>query len=517
MLKKITRRATQLLFVLLTIFSIFLAIGAFSELENFAVTGAATGAAATITANAALSIIDNVNVVDVKTGVVLPTQSVVISANKIAFIGAREQIPTSYAELPQQHRVDGANGYLIPGLWDSHLHTLSTSPQMHFPLLVANGVTTIRDLGEGCSWRSQLNCVPDITRWREQQRDNKLLMPRIVASTSYHIESTEELENSSDTVAREKFRILIKSLKQRGDDFLKPQLTYDGNPRLFELLLEEAAEAKMVVAGHLPYRYDLARASSAPLVSVEHDSGLLPQCSRARLQYDGRNRNKATLLADMDSTRCDAVLKSMAAQSIAFVPTHVASNAQDYFLLGNEADNMPTLRYVVAPMRLLWRTYGAINKAGVDASDETVIQKMFQVSLDLTKRAHAAGVPVLVGTDALDAYVVHGFSIHDELQHFVKAGLSPIDALRAATIVPATHFGRANELGSIEVGKIADLVLLNANPLNGIEQTKNIRAVWLNGQHLSQDVLTEMLRWTATGANSVRLSAAFVWRMMRGN
>jgi imidazolonepropionase-like amidohydrolase len=111
---------------------------------------------------------------------------------------------------------------------------------------------------------------------------------------------------------------------------------------------------------------------------------------------------------------------------------------------------------------------------------------------------------------------VHGFSMHDELQQFVKAGLTPIDALRAATIVPATHFGHAGDLGSIEVGKIADLVLLDANPLNDIQNTKNIRAVWLNGQYLSRDVLSKMLQWAAKGANSFKLSAVFVWRMIRG-
>ncbi len=508
MFKNITRRLVQLLFILCLILSLLLAIGAFSTLENFVIpeTGADT--------SAQHSIIDNVNVVNVRTGKVLPSTTVVISANKIVFIGARELMPIQYAAIAGRHRIDAANGYLIPGLWDSHLHTLSISPQVHFPLLIANGVTTIRDLGEGCSWQSQLKCTPDIAHWRQQQLNDKLLMPRIIASTSYHIESTEALENSSEIAVRDSYRALINKLKQRGDDFLKPQLAYDSNPRLFEILLEEAALAKMPVAGHLPYKYDLARPSSAPLISVEHDSGLLPQCSNARAQYDGRNRSKAKLLAEMNSVRCDEVLKAMATQRIAFVPTHVAANAQDYFLLDHESDSMPTLKYVVQPMRWIWRTYAAVNKAGIKAPDKPVILSLYQASLDLTKQAHAAGVPVLAGTDAIDAYVVHGFSLHDELQHFVKAGLAPIDALRAATIVPATHFGRADDLGSIEVGKIADLVLLSASPLSDIQNTKNIRAVWLDGKHLDQDLLSKMLQWSADGASSVKLSAVFVWRII---
>ena len=381
-------------------------------------------------------------------------------------------------------------------------------------MLLANGVTTVRDMSEGCSWRDDLSCVPDRANWRQQQRDGKLLMPRIIAGASYHIESTDALANSSEAAVRETYRALIKILQQRGDNSIKPQLSYNANPRLFEILLEEAALANMPVAGHVPYQYDLARPSSAPLISVEHDSGLLPQCSTARAQYDGRNRAKASLLAAMNAQRCDAVLQAMAAQRIAFVPTHIAANAQDYFLVNDEATNTPNLHYVVAPMRWMWRAYSAANKAGIKKSDKDTLYKLYRASLDLIKRAHAAGVPVLAGTDAMDANIVHGFSLHDELQQLVQAGLTPIDALRAATIVPATHFGRAHDLGSIEVGKIADLVLLSANPLSDIRNTKSIRAVWLNGQHLNRNVLNQMLQWTADNANSIKLSAVFVWRMI---
>jgi Amidohydrolase family len=308
---------------------------------------------------------------------------------------------------------------------------------------------------------------------------------------------------------------LIAILKKRGDDFLKPQLPYDGNPRLFEILLEEAAQAGMPVAGHLPYKYDIARPSSAPLVSVEHDSGLLPQCSNTRQSCDGRNRSKAALLAGMNDSRCQAVLKAMAAQRIAFVPTHVASNVQEVQLLRDDINTMPTLKYVSRPIRLLWRSYSAANKAGINTSEKAVINQMYHASLDLTKRAHAAGVPILVGTDALDAYVVHGFSVHDELQLFVEAGLTPIDALRAATITPATYFNLANDLGTVEVGKVADLVLLNENPLVDIRNTRNIEAVWLNGRHLNRTHLDKMLRWTEVQANSFKLTAQFVWRLIR--
>jgi imidazolonepropionase-like amidohydrolase len=513
MFKKFLRRLAILMFILIALCMAFLAIGAFSKLDNFVIQNVEANAANGARTSRNTTIIDNVNVVDVKTGVVQTTQSVVILANKIAFIGAYEQVPSQFIDTPT-HRIDGANGYLIPGMWDSHLHTLSIAPQVHFPLLLANGVTTVRDMGEGCSWRDDLSCVPDIASWRQQQRDGKLLMPRIIASASYHIESTDAVANSNEAAARETYRVLIKALKQRGDDFIKPQLSYDANPRLFEILLAEAAQANMPVAGHMPYQYDLARPSSAPLISVEHDAGLLPQCSTARAQYDGRNRAKAALLAAMNAQRCDAVLQAMAAQRIAFVPTHIAASAQDYFLLDNETTNMPNLKYVVAPMRWMWRAYGAANKAGANESDKDTLHKLYRASLDLTKRAHTAGVPVLAGTDAMDANIVHGFSLHDELQQFIEAGLTPLDALRAATIVPATHFGRADDLGSIEVGKIADLVLLNANPLVDIQNTKNIRAVWLNGQHLNRDTLSEMLQWTADNANSTKLNTVFVWRMI---
>ncbi len=121
-------------------------------------------------------------------------------------------------------------------------------------------------------------------------------------------------------------------------------------------------------------------------------------------------------------------------------------------------------------------------------------KKLYQKELELTGAMHKAGVPFMTGTDVPGAYTYPGFSLHDELALFVQNGFTPLEALQAATINPAKFLGLEKSLGTIEKGKSADLVLLDANPLNDIANTKKISAVIVSGRYLAKEKLQEMLR-----------------------
>jgi Amidohydrolase family len=296
-------------------------------------------------------------------------------------------------------------------------------------------------------------------------------------------------------------RSLLVALRARGEPFVKLQLDPQVPSNFAATVLRVADSLGLRVGGHLPFTLDLA-ASQVGYVSVEHDWTLLPQCSRASPSFDDRTDSKTGLLDAWDDARCDTLLSSMRARGTAYVPTHVASTGQDIAFAAGPPASGNTHRYVTAPQRFAWSILRAAGK--VDERDTRVLRAYHATALRLTKRAVDAGVIVLAGSDALDPEVLHGFGLHDELQYLVNAGLSPGQALAAATTVPAQFFDGDGGSGRIAAGQRADLVLLDANPLLDIRSTRRIHGVLADGRWfgpaermaLLQFVEVQAHRWT---------------------
>ncbi len=448
----------------------------------------------------ALAIVD-VTIVDPRQGGHLsPHQTVLVDGARIALVDARDRVP-----IPAGAQVvDGRGRYLIPGLWDAHVHTLRLSPQLHLPLFVAWGVTAVRDMGDACSWSTDLDCVPSAPAWRAAIDAGTIVGPRIVEAVSFHVETVPE--------ASQELAALVAGLRQRGEPFVKAQLDDDAAPASFQSLVRAAGASGLAVAGHVPFAVDLADPALA-LRSVEHDRSLLPQCSSARLAYTGRVATMQTLLAGLDEPRCARVLENLVRHDTAYVPTHVASSGQDAAHAIGTPPAPDALALVVAPHRWLW---AVARRAGrLDGEAQQTVQAVHRAALALTARAHAAGVVVLAGTDALDPDVVHGLALHDELALLVRAGLTPADALQAATAGPARHAGLAHERGAIAAGLVADLVLLAANPLEDIAHTRRIEAVIAAGRVYDgprRDALLQGVRHAASSwATASRLLRGLWW------
>ena len=412
----------------------------------------------------------NVGVVDVRQGgLVTPAQWVVVVDDRITSVG-----PSGSTGVPAGATVIDASGkFLMAGLWDAHIHTLRLSPQLHFPLLIANGVTSVRDMGNTCSWSESSDCVSPIPNWRDQIQGGAMVGPRLVQSASFHLE-----EFPSEAGALE---ARIDALKQSGEPFLKVQLPEQTLTADFARVMAMAHRKGFAVAGHLPRAVDVVSAPHA-MASIEHDWSLLPQCADGAAAFDGRNRSKAALLASINPRRCEQVLAHLAKSETAYVPTHVASTGQEYRMAQDGPSPVAALteQFVVAPQRWMWALMRHAGKEPVPVQE--TLSEVHQAALRLTRQAHAAGVPVLAGTDALDADVLHGFGLHQELEYLVAAGLSPAQTLAAATWLPATAFGMGNQLGSVQTGKLADLLLLNANPLLDIRNTRDIDSVVAGGR-----------------------------------
>ena len=441
-------------------------------------------------------VIDGISVVDVREGVVRPDQTIVIAADRIVYAGAGAAAPRADGA----RRISGAGKFAMPGLWDMHVHTVDLSPQLHFPLLLATGVTSVRDMGDGCSFGGKLDCKPAAQDWIKRISAHAMLAPRLVATASYHVEEPADG--------------IVAALHARGDGMLKLQLERESAPAQFHLLVRQAQQAGMVAAGHLPFTVDLLDPQLGPYHSIEHDESLLPQCSPPGGGFDGRTASKSALLQRGDKARCDAVLAVMRERAIGYVPTHVGSSHQDWMIARGHYQRDARLRFIPLPQRLAWRGYAALTSAGTSDDDLAPLEQWYHAALQLTAQAQSAGVAVMAGSDAIDAYVTHGFGLHDELAQLVKAGLTPAQALRAATLTPAQHMG-LNDLGSVEAGKVADIVIVMRNPLADIANAGAIDSVIVEGRLHDRKALDAMLSFVEEQASSFSVNCKFLWAMLK--
>lgn len=436
--------------------------------------------------------VTNISLIDVVSGQAVERTTVVIEEGVITAIGRSGKVA-----VPANARIlDGSGKFLIPGLWDSHIHTLRHSPRVHFPLLIANGVTSIRNLGDGCSWSGSPDCVPDRIEWSAEGVNAARIAPFSVVAASFHFEEGMEAPQAIE---------LVGSLMARGDTLVKLQFGDDVDESVVQAVLGESQRLGIPVAMHLPAASELLDPAYASLTSVEHGGGLLDQC-----EVLVRSAGQSSVVP-----RCAALLAALAERRTAFVPTFVASTGQDASL-GKDRDLENERRAMVPDaIAALWTAYRFAHLSGMDSEDTGRAQARHEMAMDLAVLAYRAGVPVLVGTDSLDPFVVHGASVHDELEQFVEAGFTTAEALRAATQAPADFHGPRGLRGRVVVGAKADLVMLAANPLERISATRQIEAVFKDGIYFDAEEIGRLEAYARQQSRSHALNArlwlALLW------
>jgi hypothetical protein len=244
----------------------------------------------------------------------------------------------------------------------------------------------------------------------------------------------------------------------------------------------------MPVAGHVPQSISAEEASDAGQRTIEHLGRVLLSCSR-----DSSPRSGQALIDSYDETKANALFAKFVKNGTWHDPTLVVLRVHAFWTDPETVRNART-EYVPRKIRESWKQ-SPFTKL-MESIPPSAVQgqrKVFEMHLQLVSRMHRAGVRILAGTDSSIPYVIQGFSLHDELQWLVKAGLSPLEALRSATIRPAEYFGIGDSAGSIATGRFADLVVLNADPLRDIANTRKIEAVVVAGHYLSRTDLDAML------------------------
>jgi hypothetical protein len=295
----------------------------------------------------------------------------------------------------------------------------------------------------------------------------------------------------------EEGKALARYFKQRGVDFIK---IYNGISREgFLGLAEEARALGLPFAGPEPSGLSAIELSNAGQRSIEHSRVFLFNCfSGADSLQRGLLRISGTALRrraidEYDAARCAETFRTFARNRTYIVPTHL-TRKMDAFAHDSAYRNDPRMRYLPPPQRFRWNAdaNGMVRSDSTPAG-RTSYMDFYRKGLELTNTAYRAGVPMMLGTDAGDSFVFPGAGVHDELEELIAAGLTPAEALRAATWSGAEYLGRTADLGSIREDAFADLVLLDANPLDDIRAVRRIHAVMMNGRYLDRPALDALL------------------------
>ncbi len=441
--------------------------------------------------------ITNVTVIDAVNGV-REKQTVVFDGDQITAVDSTNAA-AQYADT-----IDGSGKYLIPGLWDAHVH-LSYDDRFSdvMPaLFLSYGITSVRDTG-GLMHKM----LPVV----EKMRAEGVVAPRVFFAgplldgnfVVYDGVSRPEIgvRNAMPDDARQ----TIRDMQEQGVDFIK---IYEMvGPDTFEAMVETARELGLPIDSHVPLSMR-AGTAGPPVDSIEHLRNIeldcasnAPELHETRLEllknpeglsgYELRSSlhslQRLPAIANYDEERCDEVIASLT--STLQVPTLRlgALNLDPPFL---KDDWEEALSRIPAEVREEWSNEAA-EMADSPVEDFTSFGEW---AVFLVERMHAHGVPIGAGTDTPIFISVPGFSLHSELEYLVSAGLSPLEAIRSATVRPAEFFSLEDQMGTIDVGKKADLVLLDANPLENISNTRRIAAVVTKGNYYDVESLLTLAK-----------------------
>jgi hypothetical protein len=452
----------------------------------------------TAVAAAAQSIaITHVNVVDVAGGTLLSDRTVVFNAGRIVGV-----VPAKASVIPSGSRqINGRGKFLIPGLWDMHVHVFGNvsrpgtdTHDMSFPLYLANGVTGLRDM-----W-TDLEDIRVVEGWRRDAAAGRMIMP-VIVPTSTPVDGAPPLWPTSTVISSpDAARRFVDSLVSGGARTIK---VLEPSPEVFYAVAAEVKKLGVDFVGHVPPELNASDASNAGMRSIEHLFSIPEACTGNEQFFDSlmatpairrQNRiHRLELLAAMyDANACDRLAKTLVTNHTWLVPTNVATKGRS--LAFEDATVIdPRLRYAAATDTAEWSRFLQAEKSASDSVSASARRKLIELRRRIVGRLYRDGVPMMTGTDIGNPFIVAGFSVHDELVEFVRAGLTPAQALRTATLDPARFLHATDSLGTVQPGKRADLVLLDANPLVDIRNTTRIRAVVVNGKVLDRDKLDSLL------------------------
>src|SRR5215471_9584520 len=395
-----------------------------------------------------------VTLIDIETGAHRTPVTVLTQGDRIAAIGPKVAIPRGAT------RVSGKGKFLIPGLWDMHTHHQGTGAES-LDLFVAKGVVGTRDMGSDADF---------VLTLRDRVRSGAAFGPEIVASGPMVDNAPPEFSYRLHVTNAEEARVAVRQLKRLGVDFIK---VHDHTPReVFFAAIAEASQVRLTVSGHVPLSVKVEEAADVGIRSIEHLANyeVLGECSTGETY---------------SLSSCLRLFDKLAAKGVWQTPTLAFEQT-----LPDVFEGKPLRHAEYASDSLLELTRHNIEVSQVPKASLDKLRYAARVTLQQgIHDLYSRGNRFLAGCDGL----APGFCLHDELEWFTRAGLSPLEALQTATINPARFLGREKLQGTIEVGKRADLVLLNADPLADIRNVQHIDAVILRGKLVTRPTIDRII------------------------
>jgi imidazolonepropionase-like amidohydrolase len=427
--------------------------------------------------------------------------TVLVADHLISAVG-----PSQSMAVPRDAQVIDARGkFLIPGLVDSHLHLTgsgepSGSRDFMVPLLLANGITTVRDMG---------GYLESLEPLRRDIKQGKRLGPQIFFAGPYLDGSPPSFQPSLVVSNAVEAAEDVHTLVEQGVDFIKVQSIL--SPDAYFAIAQAARREHITFVGHVPDRVTAAEASDAGQKSIEHLTGVLRGCSSdeprlMREQFLAGPKNATPqssqvremawdreLLQTYSENQAAALFAKFVKNETWQTPTLVLLRNDAYPGPQTDSPDDPLLRFVPRTIAEKWRQVRVAQDQWVTPADFAVRERLLAQSMQVVAQMQTSGVRILAGTDSAAPYVIPGFALHQELELLVQAGLSPMQALQGATKNPAEFLGKSKTQGTVEVGKTADLLLLDGNPLEDIRNTRQIHALILHGHLLDRTTLDDLL------------------------
>jgi imidazolonepropionase-like amidohydrolase len=445
--------------------------------------------------------------------------TVVVSGGVIEWIGTASEPkrPAHKGEL----QLDARGKFLIPGLWDMHTHVagISADPawskNVLLPLLIANGITGIRDMGGDLS---------ALQEWRREIASGALLGPQILAAGPMLLPAPPPGKPKStdpsvlEVGTPEEARAAVDLLQKQSADFIKViQLSREA----YFAVAEESKKDGISFAGHVPTAVTASEASAAGQKSIEHIiySSLALDCSSEDADLHRRLIEAAVKKDRSDAAVYDEADKTFSPQKAATLwatfnrnSTWVTPTLYSISIVAHALQQSPELSlddpllaYVPLALQKEWRPTAPPSQK--ELADAAWWQRQYENDRKLTGEMHRAGVRLLAGSDSLDRYVFPGSSLHYELRELVAAGLTPQEALQTATENAAEFLSR-KDTGMIAAGRRADMVLLDADPSQDIANTQKISGVVLAGQFLLRKDLDDLLKKSRAAAAAWHANSA---------
>lgn len=439
-------------------------------------------------------LIRHASVIDVAAGRVVPGRAIAVRGDTIIASGPDAAIARRYQAT---RTVDAAGAFVMPGLWDMHVHfgggsELVAENRALLPLYLAYGITTVRDCAA--------DLAEDVLRWRSEVASGALLGPRIFTSGpklegprpiwrgTIEVDSPAEVDRALD-----RLQAMEVDFVKITDNTLRPPI--------FMYALEAARQHGLRTSAHTPYALTIEQAARAGLSSIEHLDYLIkagsPQEAQVAADFAAGHLTYAQavdrLSETFDPAYARASYRRLARLGVAVTPT---LNMTRIIAWLNETDHSRDegLSLIGPGLRRTydWRIQRA---AGWTAQEVASRRRNYQLSLRILPMLRDAGIPILAGTDAgyLNSFNYPGIGLHDELARYVEAGLTPAEALRTATLTGPAFLRVAPRYGALAAGRTADILLLDANPLQDIANTRRIRMVVTRGRALDRAALDGLL------------------------